>query len=101
LIVNAINYRGLEPAKVNISADSSDAEHRFAVSDNGIGIAREHLDTVFAPLKRLHSKQVSGSGIGLALCRKIVERHGGRTWVESRVGKGSTFFFSLPAKPPD
>jgi PAS domain S-box-containing protein len=101
LIVNAINYRGTEPVKVQISVESSAVEHRFAVADNGIGIAREHLETVFAPLKRLHTKQVSGSGIGLALCRKIVERHGGRMWVESRVGEGSTFYFTLPVKPPE
>jgi light-regulated signal transduction histidine kinase (bacteriophytochrome) len=101
LIVNAINYRGAEPARAEISAESSAVEHRFAIADNGVGIAREHLETVFAPLKRLHTKQVSGSGIGLALCRKIVERHGGRIWVESRLGKGSTFFFTLPVKPPE
>ena len=96
LLVNAINYRGNQPAQIKISAVSSATEDCFAVSDNGIGIAREHRESIFAPLKRLHAKQVSGSGIGLAVCRKIVERHGGRIWVESTVGRGSTFFFTLP-----
>jgi len=96
LVVNAINYRGVEPAHIHISAQSSPAEDRFAVSDNGIGVAREHRESIFAPLTRLHSKQVPGSGIGLALCRKIVERHGGRIWVDSRLASGSTFFFTLP-----
>jgi PAS domain S-box-containing protein len=96
LIVNAINYRGNDPPHIHISVEKSGAEYRFAVGDNGIGIAREHFERIFAPLKRLQSKNVKGSGIGLALCRKIVERHGGRIWVESRVGDGSTFFFTLP-----
>jgi PAS domain S-box-containing protein len=99
LIVNAINYSGDAPPQIQISAESSGIEHRFAVSDNGIGIAREHFERIFAPLKRLHGKDVPGSGIGLALCRKIVEGHGGRIWVESRVGNGSTFFFTLPVRP--
>jgi signal transduction histidine kinase len=99
LIVNAINYSGSAAPRIEISAESSDSEYRFAVSDNGIGIAREHFERIFTPLKRLHGKDVPGSGIGLALCRKIVEGHGGRIWVESRVGKGSTFFFTLPLRP--
>jgi PAS domain S-box-containing protein len=99
LIVNAINYRGSEPPQIHISVEASGGEYRFAVADNGIGIAREHFEHIFAPLKRLQSKKVKGSGLGLALCRKIVERHGGRIWVESVVGKGSTFFFTLPRLP--
>jgi PAS domain S-box-containing protein len=99
LIVNAINYCSDEAPRIEISVGLSGSDYRFAVSDNGIGIAREHLDQVFAPLKRLRSKDVPGNGIGLALCRKIVERHGGRMWAESMVGKGSTFFFTLPANP--
>jgi PAS domain S-box-containing protein len=99
LIVNAINYSGDAPPRIEISAESSDSEYRFAVSDNGIGIAREHFERIFSPLKRLHGKDVPGSGIGLALCRKIVEGHGGHIWVESRVGMGSTFFFTLPVRP--
>jgi PAS domain S-box-containing protein len=99
LMVNAVNYRGGEPPRIHISGESAGWEHRFAVADNGIGIAREHFESIFMPLKRLHAtKDVPGIGIGLALCRKIVERHGGRMWVESHVGKGSTFFFTLPMR---
>jgi PAS domain S-box-containing protein len=96
LIVNAINYRGSEPPRIHISANAAGDEYRFAVSDNGEGIRREDFDRIFLPLQRLHSRSVPGTGIGLALARKIVERHGGRIWVESTMGKGSTFFFTLP-----
>jgi PAS domain S-box-containing protein len=96
LIVNAINYRGSEPPRIRISAEASGNYYRFAVADNGMGIPREHSERIFLPLQRLESKNVPGTGIGLALCRKIVERHGGRIWVESVVGEGSTFLFTLP-----
>lgn len=86
LLVNAINYRSIEPPRIHISDEPSGEEYRFAVTDNGIGIAAA-LPVHF---------HIPGSGIGVALCRKIVERHGGRMWVESRVGKGSTFVFTLP-----
>jgi PAS domain S-box-containing protein len=99
LIVNAINYRSSEAPRIHISAETFPDEYRFAVADNGIGIAREDFGRIFAPLKRLQRVSVQGSGMGLALCRKIVERHGGRIWVESTVGKGSTFFFTLPVRP--
>jgi light-regulated signal transduction histidine kinase (bacteriophytochrome) len=96
LLVNAINYRGSEQPRIQISAVALGSEFRFEVADNGIGIGREHFELIFAPLKRLESKKVRGSGLGLALCRKIVEMHGGRMWLESIVGKGSRFFFTLP-----
>lgn len=96
LIVNAINYRGSETPRIHISGEVSGDEYRFSVTDNGAGIRREDFDRIFMPLQRLQSRSVPGTGIGLALSRKIVERHGGRIWVESTVGKGSTFFFTLP-----
>ncbi|HWE49437.1 MAG TPA: PAS domain-containing protein [Bryobacteraceae bacterium] len=98
LIMNAINYCGSEPPRIQISAAVSDTEYRFSLSDNGIGIAPGDRERIFSPLQRLHAKDVPGSGIGLALCRKIIERHGGRIWVESTPGQGSTFLFTLPAR---
>lgn len=95
LIVNAMNYRSKQPPRIRIWAEELDTEYRFGVADNGIGIAPEHFDRIFAPLKRVQTN-VQGSGIGLALAKKIVETHGGRIWVESVLGKGSTFYFTLP-----
>ena len=96
LIVNAINYRGGERPHIRISAEVAGNYFRFAVADNGVGIPREHFERIFLPLQRLESTNVPGTGIGMALCRRIVERHGGRIWVESVVGDGSTFLFTWP-----
>jgi PAS domain S-box-containing protein len=96
LIVNAINYRGSEAPRIRIFSETRPESYLIAVADNGIGISREYLEQIFVPLKRLHARAVSGHGLGLALCKKIVEAHGGRIWVESTPGKGSTFFFTLP-----
>ncbi|HVW07010.1 MAG TPA: PAS domain-containing protein [Bryobacteraceae bacterium] len=96
LIVNAINYRSSEAPRIRIFSETRPEEYLLGVSDNGVGISREYLEQIFVPLKRLHSKAVAGHGLGLALCKKIVESHRGRIWAESTQGSGSTFFFTLP-----
>ncbi len=96
LIGNAIKYRGEEPPRVHVSAVRDGAGWRFAVRDNGIGIDPQYAERVFEVFQRLHTRaQYPGTGIGLAICRKIVERHGGRIWVESQMGMGATFYFTF------
>ena len=98
LIGNAVKYsRPGEPPRIHISARKNASAWCFSVSDNGIGIEARHLEQIFAPFKRLHGTKYPGSGIGLALCQKIVQRSGGRLWVESTFGQGSTFYFTIPA----
>ena len=98
LIGNAIKFRGQEPPWVHISAMRKDAAWQFAIRDNGIGIDPQYADRIFVVFQRLHTKdEYPGTGIGLAICKKIIERHGGRIWVESQLGKGATFYFTLPA----
>ena len=102
LISNAIKYHGPDRPRIHISAcgtlpGESQAEVvQFSVSDNGIGIEPEYHDKIFVAFKRLHGKSIPGTGIGLAICQRIVERYGGRIWVESEAGRGSTFYFTLP-----
>jgi PAS domain S-box-containing protein len=96
LISNAIKFRGNEPPGVHVSADHGEKEWTVRVRDNGIGIDPRYYDKLFIIFKRLHSREeYPGTGIGLATCKKIVERHGGRIWAESEPGKGSTFCFTI------
>jgi light-regulated signal transduction histidine kinase (bacteriophytochrome) len=100
LIANGIKFHGEEAPKIHISADKKDKEWVFSVQDNGIGIDPQYSEKIFEVFKRLHKKEeYPGTGIGLSVCKKIVERHGGRICVESELGKGSTFYFTLPVKP--
>lgn len=98
LIENAIKFHGPDVPRIHVSAVRQTADWVFAVQDNGIGIDPRHFDRLFIIFQRLHTEgQYRGSGIGLASCKKIVERHGGRIWVESQPGRGATFSFTLPA----
>jgi PAS domain S-box-containing protein len=104
LISNAVKYRRPDvPPRIQLSADllpgeKGRREWKFTVADNGIGIEKENLQGIFAPFERLHGTDAEGTGLGLALCRKVIERHGGRIWAESGgLGQGTTFYFTLPA----
>lgn len=104
LIGNAINYRADRPLQIHIAAQRQGNDWQFSVRDNGIGMQAKYTSEVFQIWKRLFQKKdVEGRGIGLANCKKAIERRGGRIWVEAQMGEGSTFFFTLPAvdEPPD
>jgi len=97
LIGNAIRYRGTETPLIHVAATRRPDDWMFSVADNGIGIAEQHQEQIFGIFKRLHSvSEYPGTGMGLAICQRIVERAGGRIWVESEEGRGSTFYFTVP-----
>jgi two-component system, sensor histidine kinase and response regulator len=99
LLSNALKFHGVQPPRVHVSAQREDDEWLFTVQDNGIGIDPQFHERIFLIFQRLHARhEYPGTGIGLALCKKIVEQHGGRLWVESRPGKGATFKFTLPVE---
>jgi signal transduction histidine kinase len=96
LIANAIKYRNQEPPRIHVAAQKEQDAWLFSVRDNGMGIKPEYINEVFVLFRRLHGSDRAGAGIGLATSKKIVERHGGRIWVESQPTQGSTFFFTIP-----
>ncbi|HEU4731996.1 MAG TPA: PAS domain S-box protein [Kofleriaceae bacterium] len=100
LIGNALKFRAEAPPRIAIEARPQGEHHVFSVTDNGIGIEAQHADRIFEMFQRLHERgKYDGSGIGLSIAKRIVERHGGRIWVESRPGEGATFYFTLRAEP--
>jgi len=97
LVRNAIEHRGEAPPSIHITAEKQAEGWLFSVRDNGPGVERAYLESIFNPFERLHGRQRPGPGLGLAICRAIVERHGGQIWAEAQSGSGATFFFTLPA----
>jgi light-regulated signal transduction histidine kinase (bacteriophytochrome) len=96
LISNALKFRSAAPPRIHIWAQREGDSWRFAVRDNGIGLDPAQADRIFQVFQRLHTRnEYSGTGVGLAICKKIIEQHGGRIWVESAPGQGATFFFTL------
>jgi len=98
LIGNAVKFHGEEPPRVHVSAEQRGDEWVFSVRDNGIGIDSQYLEQVFKVFQSLHGGKYRGTGIGLSIAKKIVERHGGRIWLESQPGKGTIVHFTIPVK---
>jgi light-regulated signal transduction histidine kinase (bacteriophytochrome) len=94
---NAVKFHSVEPPRVHVSCQDLGKSWLFSVEDNGIGVDPRHIDRLFVLFQRLHSSQrYKGTGIGLAICKKVIERHGGRIWFDSRLDHGTTFYFTVP-----
>jgi light-regulated signal transduction histidine kinase (bacteriophytochrome) len=102
LIANAVQYRkeGVAPI-IRVTARPQSGHWVFAVEDNGQGFQQEYAERVFGMFKRLHGQNVPGSGIGLTICKAVVERHGGRVWAQSQEGRGTTIYFTIPVRRHD
>ena len=99
LVSNALKFSGNKPARIHLASKERDSDWQISVRDEGIGIDANAFDRIFVMFQRLHTeREISGTGIGLAICKRIIDRHGGRIWVESQPQQGATFFFTIPKR---